>query len=122
MTAFVLSGCFAGMAGGVFAFYHVSFYPAFAFDPLWTFDSLLITYLGGVGTVWGPPIGAVFFLVLQEALALRLGELHLLVFGILFIAVVVGVPGGFMEVVRNFRRRRPVHEGNGLDSDRISTP
>ena len=120
-AAFVLSGCFAGMAGGVFAFYHVSFYPAFAFDPLWTFDPLLITYLGGVGTVWGPPIGAVFFLVLQEALALQLGELHLLVFGILFIAVVVGVPGGLMEVVRNFRRR-PVHAGNHLDSDRTSTP
>jgi len=122
VAAFVLSGCFAGMAGGVFAFYHVSFYPAFAFDPLWTFDPLLITYLGGVGTVWGPPIGAVFFLVLQEALALRLGELHLLVFGILFIAVVVALPGGFMELVRNFRRPRPSRAGIRLDSDGTSTP
>ena len=121
VAAFVLSGCFAGMAGGVFAFYHVSFYPAFAFDPLWTFNPLLITYLGGVGTVWGPLIGAVFFLLLQEALALRLGELHLLVFGILFIAVVVGLPGGFMEVVRGLRRPAPSRGGIGLDSGGAST-
>jgi len=100
LGAFVLSGCFAGLVGGVFAYYHVSFYPSFAFSPLWTFDPLLITYLGGVGTVWGPLIGAVFFLSLREALALRLGELHLLVFGLLFIAVVVALPGGLMEAVR----------------------
>jgi len=60
--------------------------------------------------------------VLQEALALRLGELHLLVFGILFIAVVVALPGGFMEVVRNFRRPRPSCAGIRLDSDGTSTP
>ncbi|HTD48625.1 MAG TPA: branched-chain amino acid ABC transporter permease, partial [bacterium] len=64
LGAFVLSGCFAGLVGGEFAYYHVSFYPSFAFSPLWTFDPLLITYLGGVGTVWGPLIGAVFFLSL----------------------------------------------------------
>jgi branched-chain amino acid transport system permease protein len=105
LYVFVLSSVFSGMAGGVFAYYHLSFYPSFAFSPLWTFDPLLITYLGGVGTVWGPLAGAVFFLSLRESLALRLGEVHLLVFGVLFIAVVVAVPGGFVETVRSLLRR-----------------
>jgi branched-chain amino acid transport system permease protein len=105
LVTFVLSSFFAGMAGGVFAYYHVSFYPSFGFNPLWTFDPVLITYLGGVGTVWGPLIGAVFFLALRETLALRLGEMHLLVFGVLFIAVVLALPGGFMEAARNLLRR-----------------
>jgi branched-chain amino acid transport system permease protein len=105
LVTFVLSSFFAGMAGGVFAYYHVSFYPSFGFSPLWTFDPVLITYLGGVGTVWGPLIGAVFFLALRETLALRLGEMHLLVFGVLFIAVVLALPGGFMEAARNLIRR-----------------
>ncbi len=105
LVTFILSSFFAGMGGGVFAYYHVSFYPSFAFSPLWTFDPVLITYLGGVGTVWGPLIGAVFFLALREALALRLGEMHLLVFGLLFIAVVVALPGGFMEAARSFLPR-----------------
>jgi len=104
LATFIASSFFAGLGGGVFAFYHVSFYQSFAFSPLWTFDPLLIAYLGGVGTVWGPLIGAVFFLALREALALRLGEMHLLVFGVLFIAVVLALPGGFMEAARNLLR------------------
>jgi len=103
LGAFVLSSGFAGMAGGVFGYYHLSFYPTFAFSPLWTFNALLITYLGGVGTVWGPLVGAVFFLLLQEALAVKLGELHLLVFGLLFIVVVLALPGGFVEALRAVR-------------------
>jgi branched-chain amino acid transport system permease protein len=105
LVTFILSSFFAGIGGGVFAYYHVSFYPSFGFSPLWTFDPVLITYLGGVGTVWGPLIGAVFFLALRETLALRLGEMHLLVFGVLFIAVVLALPGGFMEAARNLLRR-----------------
>jgi len=105
LVTFILSSFFAGIGGGVFAYYHVSFYPSFSFSPLWTFDPVLITYLGGVGTVWGPLIGAVFFLALREALALRLGEMHLLVFGVLFITVVLVLPGGFTEATRNLLRR-----------------
>lgn len=105
LLAFVLSSLFAGMAGGLFGYYHLSFYPQFPFGPIWTFDAVLITFLGGVGTVWGPLIGAVFFLVLREALALRLVELHLLIFGLIFILVVIAVPGGFMEALAGLRRR-----------------
>ncbi len=105
LVAFILSSCFAGMTGGLFAYYHVSFYPEFTFSPLWTFDPVLITYLGGVGTVSGPLVGAVFFLALRELLALHLGQLHLLVFGALFIAVVLALPGGFMEALREVTTR-----------------
>jgi branched-chain amino acid transport system permease protein len=67
----------------------------------------LITFLGGLGTVWGPPLGAAFFLLISEILALRLVELHLLIFGILFIVIVRAFPGGFIEAWRNlFRTRR----------------
>ncbi len=118
LGAFIMSSFFAGMAGGVFAYYHVSFYPSFVFNPLWTFDPLLITFLGGVGTVWGPVVGAAFFLVLREALALRLGELHLLVFGVIFLAVVVALPGGFMEAVRPlFARLAPLRPSTDSDPD-----
>lgn len=120
LLAFILSSLFAGMAGGVFAYYHVSFYPSFVFSPLWTFDVVLITFLGGLGTVWGPPVGAVFFLLLREALALRLGELHLLVFGVLFIAVVIGLPGGFMEAARSLGQRRAGRSSTDLRSDPTS--
>lgn len=106
LLAFVLSSCFAGMAGGLFAYYHVSYYPQFTFNPIWTFDALLITFLGGAGTVWGPLIGAGFFLLIRELLALRFVELHLLIFGLVFIVVVIAFPGGFMEAWRALAQKR----------------
>lgn len=105
LPAFVLSAALAGAAGGVFAYYHVGFYPSFAFSPLWTFDPLLIVYLGGVGTVSGPIVGAVVYLTLREALALRLGDLHLLIFGVLFIAIVLALPGGIVQVLHDILGR-----------------
>jgi branched-chain amino acid transport system permease protein len=96
LAVFVLSTALAGLTGGIFGYYHVSFYPQFAFSPLWTFDALLITFLGGTGTVWGPPLAATFYLLFREALALRLPELHLLVFGILFVLIVLVFPGGLV--------------------------
>jgi branched-chain amino acid transport system permease protein len=105
LPAFVLSAALAGAAGGVFAYYHVGFYPSFAFSPLWTFDPLLIVYLGGVGTVSGPIVGAVVYLALREALALRLGDLHLLIFGVLFIAIVLALPGGIVQAIHEILGR-----------------
>lgn len=109
LGAFVLSSFLAGLAGGIFAYYAVSFYPSFAFSPPWTFDPLVITYLGGVGTVWGPVIGAFFYLSLREALALRLGDLHLLIFAVLFIAVVVALPGGIVQAFGELASRMSKH-------------
>lgn len=106
LAALVLSSAGAGAAGGLFGYYHLSFYPQFVFSPVWTFDALLITFLGGVGTVWGPLVGAAFFLLLREALALQLLELHLLLFGVIFVLVVLLFPGGFMEAVGQLHRRR----------------
>jgi hypothetical protein len=39
------------------------------------------------------------YLALREALALRLGDLHLLIFGVLFIAIVLALPGGIVQAI-----------------------
>jgi branched-chain amino acid transport system permease protein len=97
LLALAVSTAFAGLAGGMFAYYHVSYYPQHAFSPIWTFDAVLIAYIGGVGTVHGPVLGALFFVILREMLAVQLVELHLLVFGALFVLVVLFLPGGLVE-------------------------
>jgi branched-chain amino acid transport system permease protein len=91
------SAFFAGLAGGAFAYYHVSYYYQFPFGPVWTFDSMMMAYIGGTGTIIGPIIGAVFYVIVKEVLALKLVEVHLTVFGVLFILVVLFLPGGFVE-------------------------
>ena len=63
LLALSISAFLAGLTGGAFAFYHVGFYPQLPFAPEFTFDAVMMTYIGGVGTVVGPVIGAVFFVV-----------------------------------------------------------
>ena len=109
LLALSLSTALAGLAGGLFAYYHISYYPAHPFSPTWTFDSLLITFIGGVGTVHGPLLGAVFYVFLKEFLAIRWVDFHLLIFGALFVAIVLLLPGGLVEAAARLRAltRRP---------------
>lgn len=97
LLALALSAFFAGLAGSVFAYYHVSYYHALPFGPAWTFDALLITFVGGVGTLMGPVVGAIFFVLLRDVLAKTLVDIHLILFGSLFILVVLLLPGGLVE-------------------------
>jgi len=104
LVALMASAFFGGLTGGAFAFYHVGYYPQLAFGPEWTFDSVMMAYIGGVGTIIGPIIGAVFFVVIRELLALKLAELHLIVFGVLFILVVLFLPDGMMGAWGKLRK------------------
>jgi branched-chain amino acid transport system permease protein len=104
MIALVISTFFAGLAGGAFAFYQVSYYHDLPFSPIWTFDALLITFVGGVGTIIGPIIGAFFYTIFKELFARTFPELHVFIFGILFILVVLLLPGGLVEMAARVRK------------------
>ncbi len=104
LTALVTSTALAGLTGGLFAYYHISYYPQHPFSPHWTFDALLVTYIGGVGTPHGPVLGAIFYIFLKEYLAIRWVDLHLLIFGALFILIVLLLPGGLVEAGERLRR------------------
>jgi branched-chain amino acid transport system permease protein len=103
LLALGISAFFAGLAGGAYAYYQASYYFSFPFSPEWTFDSMIMAYIGGTGTIFGPVFGAVFYVILKQLLILKLGELHLIIFGILFILVVLFLPGGFVEAWKKAR-------------------
>jgi len=98
LLALGISAFFTGLGGGAFAYYHVSYYFQFPFTPLWSLDMLTMVYIGGTGTILGPIIGAVFFVVMKEFLVLNVGEYHLIIFGVLFVLVVLFLPGGIISV------------------------
>jgi branched-chain amino acid transport system permease protein len=106
LIAFVLSAFLAGLVGGSFAYYHVSYYPSFPFGPEWTFEALLVTFIGGIGTLVGPLVGAVFFVLISDLLASNpsLLNVHLIIFGALFIVVVLALPGGIIQIAGRLRQ------------------
>jgi len=104
MVALAICTFFAGLTGGAFAFYHVSYYHDLPFNSTWTFDALLITYVGGVGTIVGPIIGAFFYAIFKELFVRTFPQLHVFIFGVLFILVVLLLPGGLVEMAARVRR------------------
>jgi branched-chain amino acid transport system permease protein len=105
LLAFIMSTFMAGLAGGVYAYYAAAAQPGYLFSPIWTFDAVIIVFVGGVGTIVGPIIGSVFFVLLKQLLSLYLpGGMHVLVFGVLFIIVVLYLPEGLIGLILKLRR------------------
>lgn len=98
LSAFVISALLAGLTGSTFSYFQVSYYYQFAFTPVWTFDAVLVTFIGGIGTVAGPLVGAAFFVLVRDVLATNLANFHLIIFGVLFVLVVLLLPGGLLEL------------------------
>ena len=110
LLALAASAFFAGLVGGAFAYYHVSYYLNMPFSPEWTFDPMMMAYIGGTGTIIGPIIGSIFFVGLKQLLVWNVGEYHLIIFGTLFILIVLFLPGGLVELwkkTQSFLRRKP---------------
>jgi branched-chain amino acid transport system permease protein len=86
------------MTGAVWAYYIGFIYPQFAFDPLITIGMVLMAYLGGKGTLWGPALGAFILVPTQQYLAYRLGasELYLVGYSAVFLVVMLLMPRGII--------------------------
>lgn len=102
--ALVISAVLAALAGASFAYFSVSYYPSFPFSVLWTFEAILVVFIGGIGTITGPLIGSVFFVLGREALPSDIEQFQAVLFGLLFIVVVLLLPGGLTEAAQRLFR------------------
>lgn len=100
---FVLSAMLGSLAGSLFAHY-VTFVSVDSFAVDRAISFLLLAVLGGVTTVWGPVLGALFITLVPEWLS-RLGDIHAVVFALALIAAVILLPEGFGGAVRDLRAR-----------------
>src|ERR1700738_2832276 len=96
LSAFVLTGIVTGMCGAIYAYYLGSVYPPFAFEAIFDLTVALMAFLGGLGTVSGPVIGALILEPLQQYLTLQFTDagLSLILFGALFLLVIGFLPQG----------------------------
>lgn len=105
MIAFVIGASFAALAGSAFAYFSASYFPNFPFSVVWTFEAILVVFIGGVGTIAGPILGSVFFVVGRDALPSGIDEFQVVLFGALFIVVVLLFPGGLTEAAQRLLER-----------------
>ncbi len=67
IVVFALSGAFAGLAGGIYAFF-IGYLAPGSFPVLLSFQFIVMAVVGGLGTLWGPVVGAVVITLLVQAL------------------------------------------------------
>jgi branched-chain amino acid transport system permease protein len=122
LLAFSVSVGITAMVGGVWAYYQGFIYPQFAVDPLVTIAIVLMTFLGGRATLWGPVLGAFLLETSQQTLAYSLGgsQFYLIAYAMVFLLVMLLMPQGVVPTI-NDRRRSTVDSGDppdGADSTR----
>jgi branched-chain amino acid transport system permease protein len=113
LKAIALSGAIASAIGGFYAVVQLVVTPQSVFGMLVSAQALIVAMFGGVGTVWGPIIGAVVLVPLSAVLDAELAEvlpgIQGVVYGVAIIAVITLAPDGIFWRVRDHltRRRRP---------------
>ena len=100
IVAFMLSALIAGLIGGGFIYFLNYIEPDAAFSSRLDLQSVVMTVLGGVGTVWGPLVGGVVMTQIAEALWARYPQGYLIVFGGLLVALLILLPRGIVPAVR----------------------
>lgn len=108
LVAFSVSVAVTAMAGGVWAYYVGFIYPQFAVDPLITIAIVLMTFLGGRATLWGPVLGAAILMPSQQLLAFFVGgnRLYLIGYAAIFLVIMLALPRGIIPTVVSWRRNR----------------
>ena len=104
LLAFVLSAALAGLAGGTKA---IVFQLASLSDVHWTMSGevVLMTLLGGMGTIFGPVVGAFIIIAMQSYLA-ELGSWVTIVQGIIFVVCVLAFRRGIVGELEAWLRGR----------------
>ena len=98
LVVFVIAAVFAGLAGALFAPFRGFASPEVRF---WVFSgqALMMVTIGGIGTLVGPILGAMVFILIQEVLS-SYTEHWMIFTGAVFVLIVIFLPGGLVGTAR----------------------
>lgn len=106
LLAYLMSAFFVGVAGGLYAPFIGTVYPQFGFDPNFDLAVAVLVFVGGIGTLAGPVIGALLLIPLQQYFQLQFGNanLYLIAYGVLFVLILRLLPAGIApSIIRMWR-------------------
>ncbi len=109
LRSIVLSGAIAGAVGAFYAVVLLVVTPSSVFGMLVSAQALTVAMFGGVGTVWGPLIGAAVLIpvgeILNAELGARLPGIQGVIYGIAIIVVILAAPEGVFWTLRDRLKR-----------------
>jgi len=108
MIAMVLSSGIAGAAGVLYAQFMLYFEPENIFDLNLSIEFVLIVIVGGVGTIYGPLLGAAIVIPLNEILRSSfpaLNGMNFFLYGVILILIVAFLPNGLLPFMKDQLRK-----------------
>jgi branched-chain amino acid transport system permease protein len=103
LQAMALTGLFTGLAGVFYAQRYLYLDPGIAFGPTESIESLLVAIVGGIGTLFGPLLGAAALHVLGELAQSTLGDVpgaNMVIYGTVLMGMVLFLPRGLTSLGR----------------------
>lgn len=102
--AFGISGFFPGMVGSVMALRWTYIDPYTVFNPIVSFQIIVIAFLGGVTEVKGPILGAIILTLISEFLWARYPYYYMIILGAILIVLVYFMPSGILDPLNRLLR------------------
>ena len=99
LLVYVIAALFTALAGAIFFINKGTIYPSSGFDIGWTVSMVFIVIIGGIGTVSGPIVGAIVYVLLDEFLAHLPGWSNIIL-GAIAILVILFLPDGIMGTLQ----------------------
>jgi branched-chain amino acid transport system permease protein len=98
IAAFSLSAVFCGTIGAIYASWIGYIAPVDAFSILTTLKVPVMVLLGGEGTVFGPVLGALVFVILEESVWAHFLEANQAILGLIIVFLIFFLPGGILKI------------------------
>lgn len=110
LAAIAVSGAIAGLVGSFYSVVILVITPQSVFGMLVSAQALTVAMFGGVGTVWGPIIGAAFLIPIAETLHAELGNvlpgIQGVIYGVAIVVLIIVAPEGVFWKARDLLGRR----------------
>jgi branched-chain amino acid transport system permease protein len=117
ITASVISSGLVGILGVMYAFYLGYFTTPSVFRIDFSLNMILHNLIGGIGTLAGPILGAGIMVFLINVVLGKLLNIHILITGLLVIAIVLLAPSGIIGTVKAWiEKRRSVGEHHPMEN------
>lgn len=108
--AMVLSAGLTSIAGSFYAQYVLFIDPDSVFPLMLSINMCLMATLGGLGSVWGPVIGAFILIPISEFTRIKMGGggtgIDLMVYGLLIILICLFQPNGIIGIFKQFQKKK----------------
>ncbi|MDF2371250.1 MAG: branched-chain amino acid ABC transporter permease [Rhizobiaceae bacterium] len=103
---FIISGAFIGIVGAILAPRFSYVQPPSAFNPMISFQVVIMALLGGTKRIWGPLLGVIPFTILFDQVTAYFPNHTSFVIGIAFMAIVYLLPQGVLGRLEDLGRLR----------------